>query len=112
MDVGTNFSLVCKDKVRVTWKLPEHVALGDVVIDVQDGESFDAGYPYASRLTLNSVDHTVVGFYYCVQVDEESEGSLEVLVDLFKATPFYIFVDGKRYTLIIIVTVIKLLTFL
>lgn len=93
LDVGTNFSLVCKDKVPVTWKLPDHVTHGELEVEVVAEDSFDAGYPYASRLTIHSVDHTVVGFYYCVQT--EAEGGIEELVDIFKATPFYIFVDGE-----------------
>lgn len=92
LDVGSNFSLVCKDKVQVTWKGPEVVS---GAVEVVAEESFDSAYPFASRLTINSADHTFVGFYYCVQVEEEGKANMEELVATFKATPFYIFVDGE-----------------
>lgn len=75
--------------------MPEQVAKSNQ-LEVTSEESFDSSYPFATRLTINSVDHTFVGFYHCVQVEEEANGEpLEELVHAFKATPFYIFVDGE-----------------
>lgn len=93
--MGANFTLVCKDKVQVTWRVPEPV-MHSVEIEVED--SLDANYPFAARLTIPAVDHTYVGFYYCVQSgggEDISNANINELVDNFNATPFYIFVDGE-----------------
>lgn len=96
LDVGGNFTVRCKDKVKVTWLFPKHIESTGAV-QVEEIDSFDSTYPYSSQLTILSMDHTLVGFFYCVQA-EEYDGiseNFDELVDTFRATPFYIFVDGE-----------------
>lgn len=94
LDVGANFSVVCKSSSPITWRLPEHV--DSAAVEIHTETSFDAGMPYASRLFIPNAEYTYVGFYYCLPVeDEESKSITEELVNEFKATPFYIFVNGK-----------------
>lgn len=76
--------------MKVTWKFPEHVT--PEVDDDWDPE--DDHFPHGSRLTLTNVDHTMVGFYHCQQVDEHNT-SVEEAMESFKANAFYIYVDGK-----------------
>lgn len=105
LEVGSNFSLVCKDKVPVTWKHQDNLS-----VEVVAEDSFDVNYPFAARLTITGVDHTFVGFYYCVQVEEEGKGDIEELVEMFRATPFYIFVDGEYRELFLETVITTLIT--
>lgn len=94
LDVGANFSILCKSSSPVTWRLPEHIDSSGV--EIQTENSFDAGMPFAARLTIPNAEYTYVGFYYCLPVDDDDpKANIEELVNDFKATPFYIFVNGK-----------------
>lgn len=51
------------------------------------------GKTYESILKLNNIDHTFVGFYYCVKLDADNTN----VEDSFRdghASKIYLFVDG------------------
>lgn len=93
LEPGSNFTITCKDTVKVTWRVPHELA---DFIEVTEIESFDSHWRFASQMTIDAVDFRMAGFYYCLQDDEETANqNVQELVENFRANPFYIFVDGE-----------------
>lgn len=91
LELNSNFSITCKSKLNVTWKVPD--AVNPQSYHITTEESNDLEMPYLTRLHLSQVDHTFVGFYYCTNALDSD--NMDQQVQEFQATAFYVFVDGE-----------------
>lgn len=66
--------------------------------DIQEYETFDATYPYGSKLELKDITSYHVGEYYCINSDQILDEHLMEYDNLklnHKASSIYVFVEGN-----------------
>lgn len=74
-------------------------------MNIDDIHSFDntSKLPYGSEITLNSVTHENVGYYYCVDEDYFilKKTDIDTMLKQKRASRIYLFVKGTHFQILL-----------